>query len=187
MKAFILLLCVQMTVVLLACCIGDRDVVGWLKNEAGNINNGQTVSTQQQQTTFSIGLWKECNQWEQTFGEDIRRCVTCKSVKVTESLRAVRALIIVAILCDAASIVFAVMVIQMIRVKAKLISVALIAGAIFNTVAMSIFSVKANQEEIIVLDVDMKYDWAFAMGWFTAVESTIVAVGVFVWSLRTGL
>ena len=179
-KLFIFLLCIQITAVLLACCIGDRDVVGWLKNEVGTQSSGQT------RTIFSIGLWQECTKWEQTIRGNVQRCVTCQDVKVTPNLKAVRALIIIAIICGATSIIIAGMVLKTVRIKASLISAALFVCAIFNAIAMSIFSVKENQEELLVGRADMAYDWAFVMGWFTAVESTVVGVGVLVWSLRTG-
>ena len=179
-KIFIFLLCLQITVVLLSCCIGDRDVVGWLKNEAGNPNSGQT------RTTFSIGLWQECTKQEQTISGSIRRCVTCKNVKVTSNLQAVRGLIIVGIICGVASVILSGLVLKTVRIKASLISVGLFACAVFTMIAMSIFSVKENQEELLVGHIEMVYDWAFVIGWFTAVESTVVGVGVLVWSIRTG-
>lgn len=179
-KLFIFLLCFQITAVLLSCCIGDRDVVGWLKNEAGNPNSGQT------RTTLSIGLWQECNKVEETISGIIRRCVTCKNVKVTSDLKAVRGLIIVGIICGVVSVIVSGLVLKTVRIKASLISAGLFACAVFTTIAMSIFSVKENQEELLVVDVEMSYDWAFVMGWFTAVEATVVGVGVLIWSIRTG-
>ena len=179
-KAFIFLLCLQITAVLLSCCIGDRDVVGWLKNESGNLNSGQV------RTTTNVGLWQECIKHEQTISGNIRRCVTCKNVIVTSDLKAVRGLIIVGIICSVASVILSGLVLKTVRIKASLISVGLFACAVFTTIGMSIFSVKENQEELLAHHIEMSYDWAFVMGWFTAVESTVVGVSVLIWSMRTG-
>ena len=178
-KTIIFLICIQIAAFFASCCIGHDEMTGWMKWVDGSIDNGGVKQT------ISIGLWRECTQYNRKIDIGERRCIVCQELKITKSLRAVQAFIILALICSVSALILSGLIFSF-KIKAKLISIALFGAALCGTIAMSIFSDKSNQKNIMVTKVAMDYDWAFIIGWFTSMECINASILILIWSMRTG-